>query len=383
MRTIPVLQLIAWPLVFFLYRTVANNPRPTSNLFDSNEMPTYVNEKDDRLIDIQGPRSILEQQGNITEYADLNGRFVRESFEYFRHIEYRLETKQPFAHARWGDGEIRTAAGLDDFNYYRQATQQIDPEYSTALSQSLWTLAAHPLATVNVGMWFLQSKEKHRRFLKKAWNQVVPSFSQTNTSTQLGEYPYLFHESFYLPSGHPSIGETSTQLVGWIPLAQKAGYTIVLVGPSHLQGLPFLNVSAFVSTDGIEFDLAKTNAVTNQIQRLLTQHDNKQKPILFLISAGRSTKIIMADLLSQQPNNIHSFIDTGSSLDGYAGIQSRDYNDPLALCQNVPAPQRNYWMKPGVCDEAATKTLSPAQAKRQKRLQRREESNGGFNQLTT
>lgn len=75
------------------------------------------------------------------------------------------------------------------------------------------------------------------------------------------------------------------------------------------------------------------------------------EPYVVVIADGALTKIIAAELTLTHPN--HTYIDIGSSLDGYAGIHSRDYNNPKHYCEQVKSREaRERWFKPGVCDKA-------------------------------
>ena len=317
--------------------------------------------------------------------GQVNGLFVPESLIYEQHIMYRLQHRLPFAHVRWGDGEMKSAARPKN-------------DYARELAKALVALSTHPLASVNVGTWWLAGPKNLN--MRAIWNKIVPptppsSSLLTNTSTSFndtvipqGNSPVtsqeaslvqsstcMFHDSFYLPNGEVvNDGMNhwiSNGVVGWIPLMERyyANRTI-LIGPSHLTDVPFLTdqLVAYISSDKIEHNISRTKKVVQQIIHSIENRQarnnvsssgndyeddeiDEEEPLLFLVAAGRSAKIIISDLIAR-PNNTHSFVDVGSSLDAYVGKHSRDYNNPSVYCEKIMDrdPTRlHYWMKKGVC----------------------------------
>jgi hypothetical protein len=113
-----------------------------------------------------------------------------------------------------------------------------------------------------------------------------------------------------------------------------------------------VNETVFIAANGAEFNNDRTDTVIRDCQE--TMNKFSPEPLLFLFAAGRSSKIIIADLVvgMADTDNIHTFVDVGASLDGFAGKHSRDYNDPKKFCQLVRKNDPNneqYWMKRGVC----------------------------------
>lgn len=259
--------------------------------------------------------------------ADLNGHFVAESFDFLRFMMNELKEKRPFGWIRWGDGEMMSAAK--------------DSPYGRRLKDALLFLSRHNQSVVNVGMHWLRQER-----LAKMWNQIVPEHGD-----------HLFHEFFYLPIGDPIAKETQewreAGILGWHVAKNEASYKVILVGPNQLRGLPFLNETAYVSSAGIEHDIDRTDAIIHQCIEIMKQYE--PEPLLFLIAGGRSAKIIVADLVNRT-DNIHTFVDIGSCLDGFAGIHSRDYNNPKKYCQMIEQKEPDnlhFWMKPGVCERFA------------------------------
>ena len=132
---------------------------------------------------------------------------------------------------------------------------------------------------------------------------------------------------FYLPIGDPVAKETKTWqqagIVGWSKIKNQVGYKVILVGPGHLQGLPFVDETVFIDEKKTEYHNDKTDAVMRDCQETMDKFS--PEPLLFLFAVGRTNKIIIANLLEKGGiDKIHTFVDVGSSLDGFAGKHSHD-----------------------------------------------------------
>lgn len=138
-------------------------------------------------------------------------------------------------------------------------------------------------------------------------------------------------------------------------------YYVVLVGPPHLKNVPFLNPAQYIDSSGVNRKMDKTSKIIDDCAKLMDQQKlgEEGRPLLFLLAAGFSSKIIIAELLQYKEessnNHTQSFIDVGASLDGYVGVKSRDYNHPKRYCEEVikndDPKNRYHWMKKGVCEE--------------------------------
>lgn len=295
--------------------------------------------------------------GSFENHDNNQQRNCLSSDDIVRIVMDRIKSKISFAWVRWGDGEISESTA--------------DREYSKKLKASLHYLSRHDDSIVNVGMWWL----KNQRFARQ-WNSVVPpqlSNSVKNASRlrpkntvgeqrqdDMGMKKMIFHNHFYLPMGGPLNTYTKEiGIAGW--LYEIEDYNIILVGPSHLGGIPFLNPFKHFESSGVNRNMVKTADLASKCKELMDQQmsDGGGKPLMFLLAAGFSSKIIIADLLQyrDESNNHYtqSFIDIGASLDGYVGIHSRDYNSPKHYCEEVVKnddPRNRYhWMKRGICEE--------------------------------
>jgi hypothetical protein len=324
------------------------------------------------------PRQALEKTcrcDNDVCNSNANGFFVG-SFEFeldkssdqrtclssddvIRIVMDRISFQLPFAWVRWGDGEI--------FESTKEG------EYSKRLKASLFYLSRNEYAIVNVGMWWLKNQR-----MTDQWNSVVPPQPQlsesvktfgnvTNEKTVQEQIQnsfkakkMIFHNHFYLPMGGPlNLLYKDRGIKGW--LYEIEDYSIILVGPSHLVDVPFLNPSVHFESSGVNRNLKKTSDLTSKCKKMMDQQivEGGGKPLMFLLAAGFSTKIIIADLLQYREESrnhyIQSFIDIGASLDGYVGIHSRDYNSPNHYCaevlKNDDPRNRYHWMKKGVCEK--------------------------------
>lgn len=114
-----------------------------------------------------------------------------------------------------------------------------------------------------------------------------------------------------------------------------------------------MDETVFIDEKKTEYHNDKTDAVMRDCQETMDKFS--PEPLLFLFAVGRTNKIIIANLLEKGGiDKIHTFVDVGSSLDGFAGKHSHDYNNPKKFCklvrQNDPGNEQ-HWMKPGICGE--------------------------------
>ena len=279
--------------------------------------------------------------GDFEKDLHTEGHPCLSSLDVIQIIFDRLEKNLSFAWVRWGDGEMGEALGKG--------------EYSQSLMKSLHYMSRHEDAIVNVGMWWLDKKAHASK-----WNQVVPpqTTNQDNT-TEIETRKMMFHNSFYLPLGGPLSNLNGHLKVGW-PY-KIANYTVVFVGPPHLKDVPFLNPSYHFESTGVNRNIKRTTMLTNQCKEVMDRqslHVGEDRPVIFLLAAGFSSKIIIAKLLQykheSKNNHTQSYIDVGASIDGYVGKHSRDYNSPERVCQGVikyDPINRYHWMKKGVCEE--------------------------------
>ncbi len=216
----------------------------------------------------------------------------------------KLCSKQPFSWVRWGDGETIHAGLLTN----------------PRLQNSFRIAAHHPDIYLNVGGWFFcgnKSKE-----LQVLWK----SFSNGGR----------FYDYFYLNAGDPM----SAKKVGWRDQIEKCSRKTLAVIPSHLRSLPVFRNSIIVPSPTYE----TLDATIREIRKHL-----RGESMVVLLAGGKIAKILAVELTLSDPN--HTYIDIGSSMDGYAGRHSRDYNDPKNYCAKISSPkERERWFPPGACN---------------------------------
>lgn len=335
---------------------------------------TVSKEKNIKSSILLSPRQTLEATCcHCCEHSEcsinLNGDFVGDfeqdlhfehqlclsSFDVIRAMMERIEKGLSFAWIRWGDGEMSESVKEND--------------YSKKLKRSLHYLSRNEYSIVNVGIWWLKQDR-----IARQWNNAVPPQPKVlNIEEDRNIVPIvetrrmIFHNSFYFPIGGPLDAVSNKKgIKGWSHYTDN--YKLVLVGPLHLRSVPFLNPSHFVETAGVNRNLEKTSKVIDSCMKLIDEQNLggiEYKPLMFIIAAGFSTKIIIAELLQykEKSNNLYTqiFIDIGASLDGYVGVQSRDYNKSIRYCEEViknDPKNRYYWMKKGVCEEKFWKELN-------------------------
>ena len=142
---------------------------------------------------------------------------------------------------------------------------------------------------------------------------------------------------------------------GYVDAIRKAKRKVILLGPPHVQNLPFIGQDAFVDASGAGG--GGDGVADGVIKTLFEIGDAFDDPPVVIMTAGMAAK--SAILLGQDRINFRGwgFIDAGTTLDGYAGVKSRDYNDPRKYCQKSRERTRGdgdgveFWFAPGVCEK--------------------------------
>lgn len=204
------------------------------------------------------------------------------------------------------------------------------------LANDVFTYGAHNETNFYpvLGTFFL-CKEQHPEMFEQveAWFEAYPfldTFSGFLDSDSVG---------FYFPLVPPM---EPGRIPGVVPLL--AGHAVVLVGPAHLGKLQtMLNYTAH-----IEVPLKTCWESRDQITSRIKQESQRRpsENVVFLVAGGIAARSIMyhAFLMLGQKD---TFIDVGASLDGFAGVVSRDYNVNISsYCTSYP----EYCAK-GVCHD--------------------------------
>lgn len=204
-----------------------------------------------------------------------------------------------FTWIRWGDGETM------------QAT------HNSRLVKAFQVASTNPRIFLNVGLWWICKQ-------KQSWDK----FAIANGT---------YWDDFYLDMGGRS---GLNNEIGWKNEITKCNKTIIAIVPAHLETIPILKNAVFIRSPVYK----NLDECINRVSKSLAQGP----PAVVLIAAGYMAKIIAVELTNRNANT--SIIDIGSSLDAFAGVHSRDYNNPAIWCQKTPPDQIKKLFAPGVCD---------------------------------
>jgi len=236
-----------------------------------------------------------------------------------------LKRREPFTFVRLGDGDWFCSLGGNgaDSNGVELEKEQGMCDELLRDIKGLGSARDANLFVV-VGTFFLCKETNFDMFAHVDsffyWNRLRPGFLGFVNSNDV---------SFYFPL-LPS--RKSNRCPSVLPALQR--HIVVLVGPKYLGNLQFmLNYTAHV-----EVPLAKgwesRNDILSGIRRESQRHPNQN--VVFLVAAGVAARPILFRTYSEFGQK-DTFIDVGSSLDGYAGKATRDYNsDRTSFCQTYP-----------------------------------------------
>jgi len=272
-----------------------------------------------------------KDEGACTKESDVRGRFAAPNFALVKEVERRIRARVGFGWARWGDAEMNASAG--NGSPMRLAVR------------TLMNISATPNCVLNVGVHWLCKGS-----LRKNWNAAMDGLDVNDT---------IGHAFFYLPMGDPGDDDRTmwkeNGVDGYINVVREAKRKVILVGPPHVEGLPFIGHSAFVDAKGK--GKGGAGAADSVVQRIFEIGDAFDEPPVVIMAAGMAAKT--AILSAQERINAKGWglIDAGTTLDGYAGVKSRDYNDPRVYCQKSRERARgaddgvDFWFAKGVCEK--------------------------------
>eukprot|EP00440_Ansanella_granifera_P055655 gb/GFBE01060323.1/.p1 GENE.gb/GFBE01060323.1/~~gb/GFBE01060323.1/.p1 ORF type:complete len:416 (+),score=76.76 gb/GFBE01060323.1/:1-1248(+) len=245
-----------------------------------------------------------------------------------------LLDRRPFAFMRIGDGDVfclqgkgHNIEGMDYSNYSEQCHELANDfqDFGSQDDSNLFVLVGEFfLCRPGVGRPFGSFLEQHSLHTK---------FSGFLTSLF-----YLDLTGLEQPAGSGNYGPLPQTIV---PTAFKAlaDRTVVVIGPPHLSKLDkTLNTAIFIDgTDAAD----KVSNLTAAIKESSAKwpHEN----VIFLVSAGFGGRLAMYRAWKELGKK-DTFIDTGASLDGFAGVESREFNNKTRLCRILPQ-----FMAPGLC----------------------------------
>lgn len=272
-----------------------------------------------------------KDEGACTNERDVRGRFATRDFALVREVERRTRARVGFGWARWGDAEMMSSAR--DGSPMRLAVR------------ALMSVGATPNCVLNVGVHWLCNEG-----LRNNWNAAMDGVDANDT---------IGHSFFFLPMGDPADDDRSMWkekgVDGYVNVIRKAKRKVILVGPPHVEGLPFIGHSAFVDASGK--GMGGDGAADSVVQRIFEIGDAFDEPPVVIMAAGMAAKT--AILSAQDRINFKGWglIDAGTTLDGYAGVKSRDYNDPKIYCRKSRERARDahdgvdFWFAEGVCEK--------------------------------
>lgn len=250
-------------------------------------------------------------------------------------VERRLRDRKPVSFIRIGDGDVFCVSGaagsnLEGISYSDHQDQCKDlatslQELGSEDDSNMYVLVGtFFLCQNNVGSdfdSFLQTHEMHHNF--KGFITSVFYLDLTSRESPAGSGNYGNPPNPVVPSTFPSL------------LDRK----VVVIGPPHLRKLSkTLNTASF---------LEASNAA-DHVDDLVRQmkHESSKWPrdnVVFLVSGGFGGRLAILKAFKDLGQK-DSFIDTGASLDGFAGEESRSFNQRGRLCKILPQ-----FMAPGIC----------------------------------
>jgi len=229
--------------------------------------------------------------------SGLKGNFNQMPLFVLQTLMKYVRTGEPFAWIRWADGDTLNAAKRTQVGIRLRRSCQ------------LWEDAGDNFF-IAVGTWFFLNP-----LLKILWNSIHKD----------NEFKTLyFLEHFYLPMGDPASNEylrlRENGVRGWI--IESTHRKIVLIGPSFARQFDFLNYCDFIEiAQDAESHVANFDLIHKKIKKI---SESTEEGIIFVFIAGSMSKILITEAFSSYGKK-DSFIDVGSALDGYAGIESKDF----------------------------------------------------------
>lgn len=244
-------------------------------------------------------------------------------------VQRPFQNKQPITFMRWGDGDFYCALdvsfGTDsngvslagDTDMCRQLKKDLLDYGSDAnRDKNLWIVA---------GNWWLCAE------VNRPIHDAVDSFfaKEAPTSSWKGFANGSSAGGFYFPLV-PAKQPGRQRSV--LPLLQ--GRVVSLVGPPHLGKLKsMLNYSSFVHVPSHSC-WQERDRIAKEVLNVSAQHPGES--VVFIVAGGVAGRTLIYRL-HKTIGSKDSLIDVGASLDGFAGVGSRDYNRDLTrFCNDYP-----------------------------------------------
>ena len=269
-----------------------------------------------------------EDEGACTG-AEARGKFYPASEALILEIEHRIKSRIGFGWARWGDAEMAASAR--------------DGSAMRLVARALVSKSATPNCVLNVGVHWLCNPG-----LRMQWNAAAEGIDQEDTAS---------HSFFFLPMGDPADDDRekwrAKGIRGYVDVIKESERKIILLGPPHVAKLPFLSDATFIDASGSGG--AGDHAADDVVAKLFEIGDAMKDPPIVIMAAGMAAKTAIVSGQDRINDRGWGFIDAGTTLDGYAGKHSRDYNDPKKYCEKTKSRARRpgdgieRWTAPGVC----------------------------------
>lgn len=260
----------------------------------------------------------------------------------------KLSNHQPFTFLRIGDGGLgcaATAAGINSIsadsngdNYKKETAmcEELRQDLKSAWSRSDANFF------LEVGTFFL-CEETHQSLHKQ-----VERFFRENPIHE--SFSGFLDSEFYFPLLPPV---QPGRQPGVLPLLD--GQTVVLVGPLHLGKLKTMlqYTEHIVLSDNFAWD--SRDSTLSAIATESAKHPSKT--VVFLVAGGVSAEVLLYRTFMTLGQK-DTFIDVGASLDQFAGVASRDYNQDFKKgCSQYPE-----YFADGVCAAHGVQVSSSAAA---------------------
>lgn len=271
------------------------------------------------------PESLNDWSDNYNRkkcLSGLTGRFNSMPIFLLDMLMRYVKEGKPFAWIRWGDGETI------------HACRTHKPGIRLKNSCKLWQEAGDNFF-VAVGTWFFLNPK-----LKQMWN-----FIHKNNKLDL----LVLLEYFYLPMGDPACDEylplRKNGILGWI--IESTNRKKVIVGPNFAKQFEFLEYYDFIEIGrNSQQNIDDYDIIHSKMKNI---SENNEEGILFIFIAGFMSKVLITEAFTTYGKK-DTFIDVGSALDGYAGIESKDFINCKKWAKKIidyipPDDKKRKWMQ--------------------------------------
>jgi hypothetical protein len=237
----------------------------------------------------------------------------------------RLSAHKPFTFVRLGDGDWYCALGGTGFDSNGVVLQK-SHSMCEELKEDFKSYGSRNDANFFpvLGTFFLCRERSPDLFA-----HVEAFFSYEPMQSNFSGFVDSNTVGFYFPLLPPV---EHGRRPGVLPLL--VGQVVVLVGPKHLGKLhAMLNYTAHIEVP-LHSCWEARDSILSAIKGQSKRHQSDT--VVFLVAGGIATRTMLYQTFLSLGQK-DTFIDVGASLDGFAGIASRDYNSNIsAICADYP-----------------------------------------------